>query len=215
MPMQWEQGGDDKPDGASAWDEVRGEIVELFRDDERSVLAFDAEMLNVEWSGVLPGVRYGPGNLEADRVAGVLRETYRCLKHHCMADRVLPMTDLGGRPFVHVNLNADGVFELSELVRDGLRWRGEAVDEVSSPVRLDVSYCPSPGNVKADYAAEMVRVVYRSVTCRSVLDRVQAITDLDGIAFVYVVMNSAGALELADLVRDGWRLRGRFVTNAC
>lgn len=92
----------------------------------------DAEELNVQWSGVRPGVghrAYIRGGFTAQRAAVAVCSLYRCVDSRASLDRVAAMTDLDGRPYLRVDLNVAGVYDVVALVLDGLRFRGELVDE--------------------------------------------------------------------------------------
>lgn len=174
-----------------------------------SVLVFDPEVFNVQWSKVVPGVDYGPGNLAADLAADVLRGMYQDLEHRSALDRLHATTDEQGNPFVHVWLSAAGVIEIAELVRDGRRLGGMA-DARASDDWLSVAASRvrgGRGELAASLAAAAVREMRQWVANHSELDRVQAMKDLDGTALVYVCMNAPGMMQLAALVRDGRRLR--------
>lgn len=91
----------------------------------------DAEDLNIEWSGVRPGVGYRAyirGGFAAQRAAVAVCALSRCVKHWASLDRVAAMTDLDGRAYLRVDLNVAGVYDVVALVLDGLRFRGELVD---------------------------------------------------------------------------------------
>lgn len=92
---------------------------------DEAVWMLDAEELNVTWSGVRPGVNYIRGGLTAQRAATAARLLYPHVKHHAALDRVQAMTDLDGKPYLRVDLNTAGVYDLVALVLDGLRFRGE------------------------------------------------------------------------------------------
>lgn len=191
-------GGDGSGDGAG-----------LGRELDHGILMFDPEVFNVQWSAVRPGVDYGPGNLAADLAADVLRGMYQDVEHRSVVDRVHATTDLEGNPFLHVWLNAAGVLEVAELVRDGRRLRGVVDARALGAWRSEAGPGMSGGRgeLAAYRAAAVAREMCRWVGSRSALDRVQAMKDLDGTALVYVCMNAPGVLELAALVRDRRRLR--------
>jgi hypothetical protein len=88
----------------------------------------------------------------------------------------------------------------------------EAFHAEWSGVRAGVDYVP--GTLEAERVAGVLRALYRWVEHRGTLDRVQAMTDLDGRAYVRVDLGAAGALDVACLVLDGLRFRGELVEGA-
>lgn len=117
-----EGSGDESGAAGTGCERCRGEAPRMV----------DAEELNVEWSGVRPGVGYRAyirGGFAAQRAAVAVCSLYQCVDHTASLDRVQAMTDLDGRPYLRVDLNVAGVYDVVALVLDGLRFRGAWVDE--------------------------------------------------------------------------------------
>jgi hypothetical protein len=94
------------------------------------VRVFDPEELNATWSAVRPGVDYVEAAREAEHTAAAVRaRLFPYLKHRDALDAVMAMVDLGGNPYLWLRLGTRGSLDLVELVRDGLRSRGELADE--------------------------------------------------------------------------------------
>jgi hypothetical protein len=81
-----------------------------------------------------------------------------------------------------------------------------------SAVRPGVDY--AGGSREAERAADVVRALYRRVARRAALDRVEAMTDLDGNPYLRVDLNAAGALDVVALMLDGLRFRGEITDGA-
>jgi hypothetical protein len=74
-----------------------------------------------------------------------------------------------------------------------------------SAVRPGVDY--ARGSREAERAADVVRAVYRRLGHRAGLDRVAAMTDLEGRAYLRVDLSAAGVYEVVALLLAGLQMR--------
>src|SRR5438270_14072238 len=108
-------------------DRARGEGAGCAREGSGGwVGLFDAERLNLTWSGVDPsvGAGYIPGNLLAERVAEMVRkELLPRLRNASPFDGVEAHADMDGNAYLWLRLGAVGMAELLEAAAIGFRLR--------------------------------------------------------------------------------------------
>jgi len=118
MAVGSSQVGDGFPD-----QDVRDDAVSDGAVHDDSVMLFDVEELNIEWSEWSPEVDYTTVIREAKAGEAVLREMLGRIGHHGSRVRAQSLCTRGGEPVVRADLHPEGWREVAGLVADGERYR--------------------------------------------------------------------------------------------